>query len=66
MDSKGNEELHLQHLENYKETLQQMTKEELIEEGLSSMTEHMIKLYFEEIERRQSLIPNNVAWCLNF
>jgi len=61
MDSKGNEELHLQHLKNYKETLQQMTKEELIEEGSSSMTEHMIKLYSEEIERRQSLIPNNVA-----
>ena len=51
----------LQHLENYKETLQQMTKEELIEEGNSSMTEDFIKLYSEEIERRQSLIPNNVA-----
>ena len=43
-----------------------MTKEELIEEGNSSMTEDFIKLYSEEIERRQSLIPNNVAWCLNF
>ena len=48
-------------MENYKETLQQMTPEELVEEGTYAMTEDFIKLYFAEIELRQSLIPNNVA-----
>jgi hypothetical protein len=38
-----------------------MTQEELVEEGFSAMTEDFIKLYFKEIERRQALIPNNVA-----
>lgn len=48
-------------MKNYKETLQNMTSEELVEEMNHAMTEDFMKLYFAEIERRQSLIPNNVA-----
>lgn len=53
------EEMYLQDLKNYKESLQKMTQKELIEEGFSAMFEDYIKLYFEEIEYRYLLTTTN-------